>query len=152
MYNLLLYIFQFGVIVAAQFFAKVRTMLRGQGIAVRYLQRHVDPNAEYVWFHAASLGEFEQGRPIMEEYRRVYPNRKILLTFFSPSGYEVRKHYDGADLVCYLPIDTVANARKFLRTVRPVEAFFIKYEFWYNYLHILRHRGVPVYSVSSICI
>ena len=150
MYNLLLYIFQFGVIVAAQFFAKVRTMLRGQGIAVRYLQRHVDPNAEYVWFHAASLGEFEQGRPIMEEYRRVYPNRKILLTFFSPSGYEVRKHYDGADLVCYLPIDTVSNARKFLRTVRPVEAFFIKYEFWYNYLHILRHRGVPVYSVSSV--
>ena len=150
MYNLLLYIFQFGVIVAAQFFAKVRTMLRGQGIAVRYLQRHVDPNAEYVWFHAASLGEFEQGRPIMEEYRRVYPNRKILLTFFSPSGYEVRKHYEGADLVCYLPIDTVSNARKFLRTVRPVEAFFIKYEFWYNYLHILRHRGVPVYSVSSV--
>ena len=89
MYNLLLYIFQFGVYVAAQFFTKVRTMWRGQNIAVRYLQRHVDPNAEYVWFHAASLGEFEQGRPIMEEYRRVYPNRKILLTFFSPSGYEV---------------------------------------------------------------
>ncbi len=150
MYNLLLYLFQFGIIIAAQFFDKIRTMLRGQSIAVRYLQRHVDPNAEYVWFHAASLGEFEQGRPIMEEYRRVYPHRKILLTFFSPSGYEVRKHYDGADLVCYLPVDTVANARKFLRTVRPVEAFFIKYEFWYNYLHILKHRGIPVYSVSSI--
>lgn len=125
-------------------------MRRGEKMASRYLQRHVEDGAEYVWFHAASLGEFEQGRPIMEEYRRLYPKRKILLTFFSPSGYEVRKHYDGADIICYLPLDTVSNARRFLRTVRPVEAFFIKYEFWYNYLHILKHRNVPVYSVSSI--
>ena len=103
-----------------------------------------------MWFHAASLGEFEQGRPLMEQLRREHPEYKILLTFFSPSGYEVRKNYAGADIICYLPLDTITNARRFLRTIRPVMAFFIKYEFWYNYLHILRHRGVPVYSVSSI--
>jgi 3-deoxy-D-manno-octulosonic-acid transferase len=86
----------------------------------------------------------------MEQLRREHPEYKILLTFFSPSGYEVRKNYEGADIICYLPLDTILNARRFLRTIRPVMAFFIKYEFWYNYLHILRHRGVPVYSVSSI--
>jgi 3-deoxy-D-manno-octulosonic-acid transferase len=86
----------------------------------------------------------------MEQLRREHPEYKILLTFFSPSGYEVRKNYEGADIICYLPLDTITNARRFLRTIRPVMAFFIKYEFWYNYLHILRHRGVPVYSVSSI--
>ncbi|MBR2203433.1 MAG: 3-deoxy-D-manno-octulosonic acid transferase [Prevotella sp.] len=150
MYNILLYIYEFGIFVASFFSDKVKKMWRGERQAIRYLKDHVDPNAEYAWFHAASLGEFEQGRPIIEEYRNVHPERKILLTFFSPSGYEVRKNYDGADLICYLPIDTFTNARRFLRAVRPVEAFFIKYEFWYNYLHILRHRHVPVYSVSSI--
>lgn len=125
-------------------------MWRGERAAFRYLKDHVEPGADYAWFHAASLGEFEQGRPIIEEYRKVYPEKKILLTFFSPSGYEVRKDYELADLVCYLPIDTPTNALRFLRTVRPSVAFFIKYEFWYNYMHILRHRGVPVYSVSSI--
>lgn len=114
------------------------------------LQANVDTQAKYIWFHAASLGEFEQGRPLIEQIRKEYPQYKILLTFFSPSGYEVQKNYKGADIVTYLPIDTVTNARRFLRTIRPVMAFFIKYEFWYNYLHILRHRGVPVYSVSSI--
>jgi 3-deoxy-D-manno-octulosonic-acid transferase len=86
----------------------------------------------------------------MERIRRDYPEYKILLTFFSPSGYEVRKDYQGADIICYLPLDTIRNARRFLRRVRPVMAFFIKYEFWYNYLHILKHRNIPVYSVSSI--
>ena len=96
------------------------------------------------------MGEFEQGRPLIEELRHTHPQYKVLLTFFSPSGYEVRKNYEGADIVCYLPLDTPLNARRFLRLVRPVMAFFIKYEFWYNYLHILKHRGVPTYSVSSI--
>jgi 3-deoxy-D-manno-octulosonic-acid transferase len=86
----------------------------------------------------------------MEQLRREHPEYKILLTFFSPSGYEVRKNYEGADIITYLPLDTITNARRFLRTIRPVMAFFIKYEFWYNYLHILKHRHVPVYSVSSI--
>ena len=125
-------------------------MWRGEREAIRILKEKVDPDAKYVWFHAASLGEFEQGRPLMEQLRREHPEYKILLTFFSPSGYEVRKNYEGADIICYLPLDTITNARRFLRTIRPVMAFFIKYEFWDNYLHILSHRGVPVYSVSSI--
>ena len=134
----------------SRFNEKVRKMWRGEREAFRILKEKVDPEAKYVWFHAASLGEFEQGRPLMEELRREHPEYKILLTFFSPSGYEVRKNYAGADIITYLPLDTITNARRFLRTVRPVMAYFIKYEFWYNYLHILKHRGVPVYSVSSI--
>ena len=125
-------------------------MWQGEREAFDVLRSKVDPNAQYVWFHAASLGEFEQGRPIMERLRKEHPEYKILLTFFSPSGYEVRKNYEGADIICYLPLDTPLNARRFLRTIRPVMAFFIKYEFWYNYLHILKHRGIPTYSVSSI--
>ena len=125
-------------------------MWRGERDCYRIIREKLDPEAQYAWFHAASLGEFEQGRPLMEQLRREHPEYKILLTFFSPSGYEVRKNYEGADIICYLPIDTVTNARRFLRTIRPVVAFFIKYEFWYNYLHILKHRQVPVYSVSSI--
>ena len=150
MYNIIIYIYQLGVVIASLFNEKVRKMWHGEREAIRILKEKVDPNARYVWFHAASLGEFEQGRPLMEQLRRDHPEYKILLTFFSPSGYEVRKNYEGADIICYLPLDTITNARRFLRTIRPVMAFFIKYEFWYNYLHILSHRGVPVYSVSSI--
>ena len=150
MYNVIIYLYQLGVIITSLFSEKVRKMWRGERDAIRVLREQIDPDAQYVWFHAASLGEFEQGRPLMEELRRQHPEYKILLTFFSPSGYEVRKNYQGADIICYLPLDTITNARRFLRTIRPVMAFFIKYEFWYNYLHILKHRGVPVYSVSSI--
>ena len=150
MYNIIIYLYLLGVAIASLFNEKVRKMWRGEREAVRLLREKVDPTAEYVWFHAASLGEFEQGRPLMERLRELHPEYKILLTFFSPSGYEVRKDYKGADIVCYLPLDTIRNSRRFLRAVRPVMAFFIKYEFWYNYFHILQHRGVPVYSVSSI--
>ncbi len=150
MYNVAIYLYLLGVAVCSLFSKKVRKMWKGERRAVRELRQKVDPEAQYVWFHAASLGEFEQGRPLIEELRRRHPQYKILLTFFSPSGYEVRKDYPGADIVTYLPLDTIANARRFLRAIRPVMAFFIKYEFWYNYLHILKHRHVPVYSVSSI--
>ena len=150
MYNFIMNLYSLGVRTAALFNDKVRKMWQGEQAAISVLQEKVDPNASYIWFHAASLGEFEQGRPLIEHIRHEFPQYKILLTFFSPSGYEVRKNYEGADIVCYLPLDTVSNARRFLRTIRPVMAFFIKYEFWYNYMHILRHRGVPVYSVSSI--
>ena len=136
--------------IGSLFNKKIKKMWRGEREAVDLLKEKVDPTAKYVWFHAASLGEFEQGRPLIEQLRATHPEYKILLTFFSPSGYEVRKNYEGADIVCYLPLDTIRNARRFLRAVHPVMAFFIKYEFWYNYLHILKHRGVPVYSVSSI--
>ena len=150
MYNIVIYLYLTGVAIVSLFNQKVRKMWRGEREAFSVLKQKVDPNAKYVWVHAASLGEFEQGRPIMECIRRDHPEYKILLTFVSPSGYEVRKNYEGADIVCYLPLDTITNARRFLRLIRPCMAFFIKYEFWYNYLHILRHRGVPTYSVSSI--
>jgi len=138
------------VAIYSRFNEKVRKMWRGERDAFGVLREKVEPGARYVWFHAASLGEFEQGRPLMEQIKRDHPELKILLTFFSPSGYEVRKNYEGADIICYLPLDTIRNARRFLRLIRPEMAFFIKYEFWYNYLHILKHRGVPTYSVSSI--
>lgn len=150
MYIIVTYLMLFGIAIASLFDKKVRKMWHGERKAFSTLKEKVDPHAKYVWVHAASLGEFEQGRPLIERIRRDHPEYKILLTFFSPSGYEVRKDYKGADIVTYLPIDTIANALRFLRLVRPVMAFFIKYEFWYNYLHILQHRGVPVYSVSSI--
>ena len=150
MYNVIIYLIQFGVAVASLFSEKVRKMWKGECASFGVLRDKLEPDAQYIWFHAASLGEFEQGRPLMEQIRREHPQYKILLTFFSPSGYEVRKNYAGADIICYLPIDTIGNARKFLRTVRPVMAFFIKYEFWYNYLHVLKHRQIPTYSVSSI--
>ena len=150
MYNLFIYLYLLGVAVCSLFNEKVRKMWRGEREAFRVLKEKVDPEAKYVWFHAASLGEFEQGRPLMEQLRRDHPEYKILLTFFSPSGYEVRKNYEGADIICYLPLDTIGNARRFLKAVQPVAVFFIKYEFWYNYLHILKQCGVPTYSVSSI--
>ena len=149
-YNLIIYVYLLGVAIYSRFNEKVRKMWRGEREAVRILKEKVDPEAKYVWFHAASLGEFEQGRPLMEQLRKDHPEYKILLTFFSPSGYEVRKNYEGADIITYLPLDTITNARRFLRAIHPVMAFFIKYEFWYNYLHILKYRHVPVYSVSSI--
>ena len=150
MYNIIMYVIQLCIAIGSLFNEKLRKMWRGEQETIRILREKVEPDAQYVWFHAASLGEFEQGRPLIEQIRKDYPQYKILLTFFSPSGYEVRKNYEGADIITYLPIDTVGNARRFLRAVRPVMAFFIKYEFWYNYLHILQHRGIPSYSVSSI--
>lgn len=150
MYEIVISLYTLGVAVMSLFNDKVKKMWRGEREAFRVLRNSVDPGSRYVWFHAASLGEFEQGRPIMERLRREHPELKILLTFFSPSGYEVRKNYEGADIICYLPLDTYFNARRFLNLVHPEVAFFIKYEFWWNYLHILKRRNVPVYSVSSI--
>ena len=103
-----------------------------------------------MWFHAASLGEFEQGRPIIERVREEYPDHPILLTFFSPSGYEVRKDFDKVDCVHYLPLDTPGNARKFLDVVQPKVAVFIRYEYWYNFLRAMFRRHIPVIMVSSI--
>ena len=149
-YNIVIYFVLWGIAIASLFNEKVRKMWRGEREAFKILKQKVDPNAMYIWFHAASLGEFEQGRPLMERIRKDYPQYKILLTFYSPSGYEVRKNYEGADIICYMPVDTRLNAIRFLRLVRPVMAFFIKYEFWSNFLHILKHRNIPTYSVSSI--
>ena len=149
MYSLGIYLMALGVRVAALFKEKLRKMVQGHRATWQML-RALGGKDTYVWFHAASLGEFEQGRPLMERLRREHPEKKILLTFFSPSGYEVRKNYDGADLVCYLPFDTPLNARRFVKLARPEAAFFIKYEFWRNYIEVLYKRGIPCYSVSSI--
>ena len=149
-YNLAMYILELGVKLAALFSDKPAKMVKGYREVFDLLQRKIDRNAQYIWFHAASLGEFEQGRPLIERIRKEYPQYKILQTFFSPSGYEVRKNYDGADIVCYLPIDTPSNVKKFVDLVNPCMVFFVKYEFWQNYLNTLYKKGIPVYSVSSI--
>jgi 3-deoxy-D-manno-octulosonic-acid transferase len=134
----------------APFSRKPRKMMKGHWVVYRLIRQQREKNAKYIWFHAASLGEFEQGRPLMERIRSEHPEYKILLTFFSPSGYEVRKNYRGADIICYLPFDKPRNVKKFLDLVRPCMAFFIKYEFWKNYMDELNRRCIPVYSVSSI--
>ena len=125
-------------------------MRLGQWKTNSILREKIDRNAKYIWFHASSLGEFEQGRPMMEKIKAEHPEYKILLTFFSPSGYEVRKNYNGADVICYLPFDTPYRVKKFLNLANPSIAVFIKYEFWGNYLQELKHRNIPVYIISSI--
>lgn len=150
LYNIIITLYGFGIRIASFFCEKPGKMIQGYKNTYDLLKQCVDSNDCYIWFHAASLGEFEQGRPLLEYISNRYPQYKILQTFFSPSGYEVRKDYKGADLVCYLPIDTPSNARKFLDLIRPKMAFFIKYEFWKNYLSLLHQYGIPVYSVSSI--
>ncbi len=137
--------------VVAPFNPKARKWVDGRHRWANKLTKQLDGNKSPIaWFHAASLGEFEQGRPVIEAYRLAYPTDKILLTFFSPSGYEVRKNYAGADYILYLPADTPANARQFVSLVKPKIAFFIKYEFWYNYLRELKAAAVPVISFSAI--
>lgn len=150
LYNLAIVIYDLLVHLIAPFSRKPRKMMKGHWVVYELLRQQVEKGEQYIWFHAASLGEFEQGRPLIEQIREKHPQYKILLTFFSPSGYEVRKHYRGADIVCYLPFDKPRNVKKFLDIVNPCMAFFIKYEFWKNYLDELRKRRIPVYSISSI--
>lgn len=150
LYNLSISLYRAGARIAALRSDKVRKMLRGQDDTWRILRESVTPGASYVWVHAASLGEFEQGRPLIERIKREHPDKRVLLTFFSPSGYEVRKDYKGADIVAYLPFDTARNACRLLDTINVEAALFIKYEFWGNYIHELHRRGIPTYLVSGI--
>lgn len=129
---------------------KATLFLSGRENVFALLEQKRLPGEHYVWFHAASLGEFEQGRPIMESLKNSHPEYKILLTFFSPSGYEVRKDYQGADIICYLPMDMSWNVKRFLDIVQPDCAIFIKYEFWMNYLLELKKRQIKTYIVSAI--
>ncbi len=142
----------YGVVarVAAMRNEKVRKMIEGQNATIDYLKGVIDKRAAYVWIHVSSLGEFEQGRPLIERIKRENPSRKILLSFFSPSGYEVRKNYEGVDAVCYLPFDTPGNARRFLDAVKVEMAIFVKYEFWGNYLQELSRKNISTYLISSI--
>lgn len=129
---------------------KVRLMLNGQRKTFKTLRNKLDPAGGYIWMHVASLGEFEQGRPLIEMIKKNNPDARIVLSFFSPSGYEVRKNYPLADAVVYLPFDTKHNASKFIDIIKPSVAIFVKYEFWGNYLRTLKKRGVPTYIISSI--
>ena len=142
--------YRFGVKVAALRNPKARKLDKGQKEIWERLDAAISPDDRYIWVHAASLGEFEQGRPLIEKIKKKHPEYKILLTFFSPSGYEVRKNYAGADCVCYLPFDTPGRVRRFLYKVNPEIAIFVKYEFWRNYLHELWRRQIPTYLVSAV--
>jgi 3-deoxy-D-manno-octulosonic-acid transferase len=132
------------------FNSKASLWLNGRKRWPERLRKAIDRSAPTAWFHCASLGEFEQGRPLIEAYKEKYPDHKILITFFSPSGYEVRKNYLGANYVFYLPIDTKHNAKRFISVVNPVVAIFIKYEFWHHLLNELKHKSIPTYLVSAI--
>ncbi|WP_372774643.1 3-deoxy-D-manno-octulosonic acid transferase [Mangrovibacterium sp.] len=134
----------------APFNTKAALFHRGQKEVFNYLGGFFPGSNKVIWVHCASLGEFEQGRPLIELMRKQHPEYKVLLTFFSPSGYEVRKNYEQADYICYLPVDTKANVKRFLDLVKPEMAFFVKYEFWKNYFEELSDRSVPVYLVSAI--
>ena len=119
MYTFEIILYGIAIYIASFFNRKARLRYKGQRQSFKILKEKADPNAEYIWFHAASLGEFEQGRVLMERIRKQYPQYKIVLTFFSPSGYEVRKNYEGADIICYLPLDTFYNSTRFLKLVHP---------------------------------
>lgn len=150
LYNLGISLYTLLAQLAAIFNPKARLFVRGRKNWLSGLQSRIDPGARYLWFHCASLGEFEQGRPVIEAIRQQFPEYQIALTFYSPSGYEIRKNYPQADLVCYLPADTRRNARRFLDTLRPEKAFFIKYEFWFHYITGLQERQIPLFLVSGI--
>ncbi|WP_321310231.1 glycosyltransferase N-terminal domain-containing protein [Marinifilum fragile] len=149
-YNLSIRLYVLLIRIAAFFNPKAKQWVVGRKNVFVKLQEEINGEEDIVWFHSASLGEFEQGRPVIESFKEKYPNSKILLTFFSPSGYEVRKNYEGADYIFYLPPDFARNAKRFMDIVNPKMAFFIKYEFWHHYLKELKKRNVPTYIFSTI--
>ncbi len=148
MYSLIIYLLDLGVRIAALFNKKAKAMVLGHRNTWRILRNQIGLDS-FVWFHLASSGELEQVRPLMARLRREHPEKKILLSFFSPSAYEVHKNYEEADVVCYLPFDTLFNARRFVRLAQLEAAYFIKNEFWRNYIDVLFKYGIPAYSLSS---
>ncbi len=151
------FLYQLGINLAAlllpvsRFFSpKMKLFVDGRKQSFAVLENQIDKNQEYIWFHVASLGEYEQGLPVMEEIKAKYPEYKLLLTFFSPSGFEIRKNNKIADITIYLPLDTKQNVKRFLDLVQPKMVFFIKYEFWPNYLYELKNRNIPTYLISGI--
>lgn len=149
-YNFGIKAYRLAVRLAALRGHKARTMLEGQKRTFDLLREKLNPAHQHIWIHASSLGEFEQGRPLIERIKKENPDARIVLSFFSPSGYEVRKHYELADVVCYLPFDLPAEVNTFLNLVNPSMAIFVKYEFWGNYLSELRRRNIPTYLISAI--
>jgi 3-deoxy-D-manno-octulosonic-acid transferase len=149
LYSVAIHGFYLIMLFASLFNSKARQWIYGRR-RWRLKSAIPDTGTKTFWFHAASLGEFEQGRPLMEEMRNRIPDCRIVLTFYSPSGYEIRKNYEGADIICYLPLDTHYNARNFIERIKPDAVFFIKYEFWYFYLRQLHQLAIPVYLISGI--
>lgn len=149
-YNFIVVLASLVLRIIALFQTKIKTFVIGRKKVFSILEREIMKDDKIIWFHAASLGEFEQGRPVIEKLKKEYSEYKILLTFFSPSGYEVKKDYEFADIVCYLPLDTISNAKKFLKIANPKLAVFIKYEFWPNYLFELKKNAVPTILISGI--
>ena len=149
-YNLGLILYAWAVRLAALRHKKARLWIDGRKDLFRRMREAIDPAARIIWIHVASLGEFEQGRPIIEKLRKTHPEYKLLLTFFSPSGYEIRKDYKGVDYLFYLPLDTPRNARRFLDIAHPEIAIFVKYEYWLNLLRELRRRKTRTFIVSAI--
>ncbi len=151
LYDVSLWGYWQGIKLAAPFHEKANLFQEGRKNWKTELQKAFEENQQSVaWFHCASLGEFEQGRPLIEAFKAEYPNYKILLTFFSPSGYEIRKNYDKADFVMYLPLDTPKNAAFFIKVVQPKIVFFIKYEFWHHFIKEISENKIPLFSVSTI--
>jgi 3-deoxy-D-manno-octulosonic-acid transferase len=134
----------------ALFNSKIKLFVEGRKIVFTTLEQKINPSDKTIWFHAASLGEYEQGLPVVEKIKEEYPLHKIVITFFSPSGYEVRKNNTVADATVYLPLDSKKNAKRFLETVHPDMVFFIKYEYWLNYLNELHKQNTPTYLISGI--
>lgn len=150
-YNLFVFLYQWSVKTAALFGnEKAKAWIQGRKNVFTDISNAIVKDDKVIWVHCASLGEFEQGRPLIETLKKHYKEYKILLTFFSPSGYEIRKEYEFADYIYYLPMDTPRNARKFVRLVQPRAAFFIKYEFWFNYINELSIQKIPLFMVSTI--
>ncbi len=150
LYNISIFVYSQLLWFFSLFNEKAKLFVNGRKGWEYRVQRQIDKNAKYLWFHCASLGEFEQGRPVIEELKRQFPEYKIVLTFFSPSGYEIRKNYELAHVVAYLPLDTKRNAKKFLEIVQPEKAFFVKYEFWHHYISELKNRKIPLFAISAI--
>lgn len=149
-YNLLLILAAQVVKILALFSPKMKLFVNGRKTVFQTLRNNIKPEDKTIWFHAASLGEYEQGLPVMEKMKAEFPDHKIVLSFFSPSGYEVRKNNTVADLTVYLPLDTQSNAKQWLKTVHPEWVFFIKYEYWPNYLNELRKAQIKTYLISGI--
>jgi 3-deoxy-D-manno-octulosonic-acid transferase len=149
-YNTGIYIYLILVRIAAPFNHKAKLWVSGRKHWYQTLKSQVDPDGKYIWVHCASLGEFEQGRPVIEAIKKKGSGYKIILTFFSPSGYEIRKNYGLADIISYLPSDRRRNAERFISLVNPQKVIFVKYEFWYNYISVLDERKIPLYIISAI--
>ncbi len=149
-YNISIRLYVVLIYVASIANSKAKSWINGRKNIFQQIKDNVDPAKKTAWFHVSSLGEFEQGRPVIEAFKIKYPDYQIVLTFFSPSGYEIRKNYNGVDAVFYLPSDSAKNARRFIELVNPAVAFFVKYEFWYHYLNQLQANNVPTYIFSAI--